>query len=83
MEVHFPPEREDKLNDLPGRSGVPAPQLVEDVVAGYVEGLSGLREMLDGRYDDLKSGRVEPVDGEEFFEKLRLREKELLNDASS
>jgi hypothetical protein len=25
------------------------------------------REMLDSRYDDLKSGRVKPIDGEEFF----------------
>jgi len=30
-----------------------------------------MREMLDGRYDDIKSGRVKPIDGEEFFESLR------------
>jgi len=34
--------------------------------------------MLDIRYDDLKSGRVEPIDGEEFSESLRRREDELL-----
>jgi len=37
-----------------------------------------LREKLDSRYDDLKSGRVKPIDGEEFFEKLRQREEALL-----
>jgi hypothetical protein len=30
--------------------------------------------MLDNRYDDIKSGRVKPFDGEAFFERLRQRE---------
>ena len=40
--------------------------------------VSEIREMLDSRYDDMKSGRVEPIDGEAFFERLREREEELL-----
>jgi hypothetical protein len=36
--------------------------------------------MLDSRYDDLKSDRVKPIDGEAFFEDLRRREDELLNE---
>ena len=43
--------------------------------------LAQTREMLNSRYDDLKSGRVKPIDGEEFFESLRRREDELLNEA--
>jgi hypothetical protein len=35
--------------------------------------------MIDRRYDDLESGRVQPIDGEAFFESLRKREDELLN----
>jgi len=35
--------------------------------------------MLNRRYDDLKSGKVKPVDGEAFFESLRKREDDLLN----
>ncbi len=31
-----------------------------------------------GRYDDIKSGRMKPIDGEAFFENLRQREDELL-----
>ena len=27
------------------------------------------RDMLDSRYDDLKTGRVKPIDGEQFFER--------------
>jgi hypothetical protein len=34
--------------------------------------------MLDGRYDDLKSDRVKPVDGEDAFARLRQKSKERL-----
>ena len=78
MEVHFTPELEKKLNDLAALSGRPADELVQDAVAGLVDELAGTREMLDSRYDDLKSGRVQPIDGENFFESLRQREDELL-----
>jgi hypothetical protein len=44
---------------------------VEDALAGYLEELAALRETLDSRYDDLKSGRVKPIDGEEAFRRLR------------
>ena len=40
--------------------------------------LAQTRDMLNSRYDDLKSGRVKPIDGEEFFESLCRREDELL-----
>ncbi len=48
-------------------------ELVEDAVAGYFEELSQTREMLNSRYDDLKSGRVKPIPGDEVV--ARLREK--------
>jgi len=33
--------------------------------------------MVNSRYDDVKSGRVKPLDGEEFFESRRRCEDEL------
>src|SRR5260370_24555923 len=51
-------------------------------MAVYLQELAQTREMLDSRYDDIKSGRVKPIDGEAFFESLRLREEELLNPRS-
>jgi hypothetical protein len=36
-------------------------------MAGYFDELSRTRELLDSRYGDLKSGRVKPIDGEEFL----------------
>jgi hypothetical protein len=33
--------------------------------------VASVRKTLDSRYDDLKSGRVKPIDGDEAFRKLR------------
>ena len=33
--------------------------------------LERTREMIDSRYDDIRSGRVKPIDGEEAFARLR------------
>ena len=40
-------------------------------MTGYLAELSRVRKMLDSRYDDIKSGRVQPIDGEEVFRRLR------------
>jgi len=79
MEVHFKPELEKKLNDLATQRGQATDDLVQDLVAASVDDLADVRAMLDTRYDDLKSGRVKPIDGETFFENLRKREDDLLN----
>ena len=82
MEVHFTPETEKKLKDLAAQSGRGADDLVEDAMAGYFAEALHAHEMLDRRYDDLKSGKVKPVDGDQFFENLRRREDELLKKRS-
>ena len=33
--------------------------------------MASVRKTLDSRYDDLNSGRVKPIDGEEAFKRLR------------
>lgn len=78
MEVHLAPELQAKIDQLVSETGCPVEKLIEDALAGYVPELAQTREMLDSRYDDLKSGRVKPVDGEAFFESLRQREEDLL-----
>jgi hypothetical protein len=78
MEVQLSPEMEKQLKDFSAESGRSMDELVKDAMAGYFVELLEAREMLNGRYDDLKSGRVEPIDGEEFFDNLRRREDELL-----
>jgi len=83
MEVHFTPEMEKRIKDFCAETGYSADDLVADAMAGFLEDLQQTREMLDGRYDDLESGRVKPIPGEEFFEGLRRREKELLEKQSA
>lgn len=40
-------------------------------MAGYLAELVQVRSTLDARYDEIKSGRVRPVDGEDAFNRLR------------
>jgi len=70
MEVHFTPEVQAKLDEMAQESGCAPSELVEDAVIGYFDELAYSREMIDRRYDDLESGRVRPIDGEEAFRRL-------------
>jgi predicted transcriptional regulator len=76
MEVHFRPETESRLQELASKSGRPPGDLIEDAMAGYLQELAQVRELLDGRYDDLKSGRVQPVDGDEALARLQRKSEE-------
>ena len=70
MEVHFTRDVEAKLEQMSRESGRPSDELVEDAVIGYFDELSHPREMLDRRYDDLESGKVKPIEGEEAYRRL-------------
>jgi predicted transcriptional regulator len=70
MEVRFKPEIQTKLEQMARESGRPSEELVEDAVIGYFDELANAREMLDRRFDDLESGRVKPIDGEDAYRLL-------------
>jgi predicted transcriptional regulator len=70
MNVHVTPETAKKLQDLAATSGRAPEDIVEDALAGYIEEVTSVRQTLDLRFDDLKSGRVKPIDGQEAFRKL-------------
>ena len=76
MEVHFRPETESRLQELASKSGGPPGDLIEDAMAGYLQELAQVRELLDGRYDDLKAGRVQLVDGDEALARFRPKSEE-------
>jgi len=76
MEVHLTPDLEAELEKLATASGRPKDELVRDAVAGYCAELSQIRTTLDSRYDDIKSGRVKPIDGEDAFARLRAKNRE-------
>jgi predicted transcriptional regulator len=70
MEVHFTPEVQTKLEQMARETGRPSNELVVDAVIGYFDELAHTRELLDRRFDDLESGRVKPIDGEEAYRLL-------------
>jgi len=79
MDLHLSnPDLQAKIDRWVAETGRAPDELVEDAMAGYFEELTQTREMLNSRCDDLKSGSVKPIDGEQFFEHLRRREDELL-----
>lgn len=65
MEVQFTPETEKKLTALATQSGRRTDELVEDAMAGYLDEVAQVRDLVDSRYDELKSGSVRPVPGDE------------------
>jgi predicted DNA-binding protein len=76
MEVRLTPDLEAKLNQLSAKTGRAKEELVQDAMAGYLAELSLLRSTLDARYDDIKSGRTKPIDGEEVFTRLRQKKND-------
>jgi hypothetical protein len=46
---------------------------VENVVTDFFEDFACTRETLNSRYDDLESGRVKPLPGNEVFARLRAK----------
>ncbi len=73
MEVHFTADVEKKLTELAAQSGRDTDELLQDALAAYFNELVQTRDMLDTRYDELKSGRVKPIDGEEAFNRLKAK----------
>ena len=73
MEVHFSPEVQTKLEQMARDTGRRSDELVENVVIDFLDELTFTRETLERRYDDLESGRVKPIPGDEVFARLRAK----------
>jgi predicted transcriptional regulator len=71
MVVHLKPETESRLKELSLTTGRAADEIIEDAMAGFLAELTQIRDTLDGRYDEIKSGHVKPIDGEEAFNRVR------------
>jgi hypothetical protein len=60
------PDLQAKIEQWASETGRPAEELVEDVMAGYFDEMAQLRTTLNGRYDDIKSGKVKLMPGDEI-----------------
>ena len=71
MEVHLNPDLQSRLDKLAAATGRDQAMLIEEAVSGYVDELALTRDTLDRRYDEIKSGRVALIDGEEALARLK------------
>jgi predicted DNA-binding protein len=76
MVVKLKPETESRLQQLAATTGREPAELVEDAMAGYLAELAEVRNTLDTRYDEIKTGSVKPLSGDEVFESLRNKSKD-------
>ena len=67
MEVHFTPEVQAKLDQMAREAGRQPAEVIEEALIGLYDELANTRKMLDRRYDEMESGRVEGIDGEEAY----------------
>ena len=73
MELRLEPELAAKVEQWSAETGRPAGELVEDAITGYFSEIEELRETLDRRYDEIVSGKVQPVDGPEAVRLIKER----------
>jgi predicted transcriptional regulator len=73
IELHFTPDVARKLDDLAAQNGRRTDDLLRDALAAYFDESVQTREVLNHRYDERKSGNLEPVDGEEAFARLKAK----------
>jgi predicted DNA-binding protein len=76
MDVPFSPDEQSRIDQLASRMGQSSEEFVRQVMAGYLADLEDVRGTLENRYNDIESGLVQPVNGEEVFARLRWHSKE-------
>ena len=76
MEVQFTPEVQAELDQMARDVGRSSNELVQDAVMGFFDELAFARAMLERRYHDLETGRVQPMDGEEAYRRLMQKTEE-------
>jgi len=73
MNMHFTPYVQAGIDELAKDTGCSPETLVNDMLTERLSEQAEVRQTLDRRYDDIKSGRVALIDGEES--RARLQEK--------
>jgi predicted transcriptional regulator len=71
VQINLTPQTRARLDQLAQKTGRKADDLVEDALIGYLDEVALVREVLDGRYDELKSGRVAAIDGDVALAHMR------------
>ena len=76
MSIQLTPEHEARIKELARQTGRDNTEVLGEVIDSYFEELGRINATLDRRYDEIKSGEVKPIRGDEVFERLRRKSEE-------
>ena len=76
MSIRITPEHEARINELARQTGRDNTEVLGEVIDSYFEELARINATLDRRYDEIKSGKVKTVSGDEALERLQRRSEE-------
>jgi hypothetical protein len=65
MELHLEPALAAKVEQWSAETGRPPEDIVKDAIAGYFSEVEEIRATLDRRYDEMASGKVKGVPGDQ------------------
>ena len=73
MQVKLNPELTARLEQWSEQTGRSPDDLIADAMAGYLEELSRTRQTLDTRYQSIRNGEAQLVNGSDALKKLKER----------
>lgn len=73
MDVSLTPDLAARLQQWAARTGRGPNELVADAMEGYFEELTRTHDLLDSRYESLRSGAVELIEGDQALRQLKQR----------
>ena len=76
MAIHITPEHEARIKELARRTGRENAEVLGEVIDSYFEELARINATLDRRYDEITSGQVKPISGDEVLERLQRRSED-------
>jgi predicted DNA-binding protein len=76
MSIQLTPEHEARIKELARQTGRDNAEVLGEVIDSYFEELGRINATLDRRYDEIKSGQVKPISGDEVLERLQRRSQE-------
>ena len=76
MSIQLTPEHEARIKELARQTGRDNTEVLGEVIDSYFEELGRINATLDRRYDEITSAEVEPIKGDEVFERLRGKSEE-------
>lgn len=71
MEVTFSPDVQARLDQLAQDCGVSSADWVQRAIEDRLAEVAETRAILDARYDEMVSGRVKAIPGDQVFAELR------------